>query len=66
MEKTKKQIREIMGRHLCWKSLAYCCKGRCASKEACMRELGMKAEDLVNLKKDFDNKLFIKLKGGKN
>ena len=65
-QRTKKEIRAIMKKHTCWGSLAYCCKGRCASKEACMKELGMKAEDLVNLKKDFDNKLFMKLKGGKN
>ena len=65
MAKTPKQMREIMKKHLCWGSLVHCCKGRCASKENCMRELGMKAATLVDLKKDFDKQLITRLKGGK-
>jgi len=62
--KTKKAIREIMKKHLCWGGLQYCCKGRCASKEACLKELGLTAEDFRNMKKQSENLLFKKLKGG--
>lgn len=62
--KTKKAIREVMKRHLCWGGLQYCCKGRCASKEACLKELGLTTGDFKELKKQSENLLFKKLKGG--
>jgi len=65
MIKTKKEIKEIMKKHLCFGSFAHCCKNRCAFKEACMKEVGLKAEDLVKMKKEFDDRFFKFMKGGK-
>ena len=64
-QKTQKEIKAIMKKHLCFGSFSYCCKSRCESKEACMKELGFKAEDFTRMKKEFDVGFFKFMKGGK-